>query len=168
MKIRNGFVSNSSSSSFVVALPKDYSLSDEEMAEIREMMEDFDEYFSYYEDMAEARGEIEMIDEREKIQMMLEGKAIPEDVEPVTDDVKNKDIKKGFEFLTTTGYFWADEIDGDVPVLYAAKAIVEVLYNEIIIDSLETNSSAGQIVNILADGYINSKGMKKVKEFLEK
>ena len=166
MKIRNGFVSNSSSSSFVIALPKDYSISDKEMAEIREQLEDYDEYFSYYEELAEEAGNTEVIDEREKIQMMLEGKAIPEDVEPVNDDVKNADIKKGFEFLTTVGYFWSDEPCD--PVEFAAKAIVEVLNDKIIVGSTETSSDAGQIVNILADDYINSKGMEMVKDNLEK
>ncbi len=35
MKIRNGFVSNSSSSSYVVCLPKNYKFTDEEMERIK-------------------------------------------------------------------------------------------------------------------------------------
>ena len=166
MKIRSGFVSNSSSSSFVIALPKSYKLSEEELKNIRNEIEDYDEYFSYYEKLAEDEGNTEIVDEREKVQKMLETGNFDdiEDVEPVNDNVKNADIKKGFEFLTTFGYFWSDEIYGDVTALYAAKAIVKVLHDNIIIASIDTNSDAGQIVNILADDYINNKGMKKVKE----
>ena len=170
MKIRQGFVSNSSSSSFVIALPKSYSISEEEMAEIRDIMEDFDEYFSYYEELAEAAGKTEMLDEREKVQKMLETGNFDEieDAEPVTNDVKNVDIKKGFELLTTTGYFWSDEIYGDIPTQYAAKAIFEALRDKIVVASTSTSSDAGQIVNILADEYINSKGMEIIKNILAK
>jgi hypothetical protein len=168
MKIRNGFVSNSSSSSFIIALPKSYSISDEEMVVIRDIMEDYDEYFSHYEELAEEADNTEMLDEREKIQMMLDGKSIPEYVEPVNDDIKNADIKKGFELLTTTGYFWSDEIYGDIPTQYAAKAIVEVLKDKIIVGSTKTTSDAGQIINILADEFVNSKGMQMVKDVLAK
>jgi len=134
MKIRNGFVSNSSSSSFVIALPRTYKLSDEEMAEIREVIEDFDEYFSHYEELAEEAGNTEILDEREKIQQMLDtGKMPEEDAEPVTDDVKNADIERGLAFLITDGYFWCDEIYGDIPALIAAKAIFEVLADKILI-----------------------------------
>ena len=167
MKIRNGFISNSSSSSFVIALPKNYVISDEEMAEIRDVMEDLDEYFSHYEELAEEAGNTEVLDEREKIQMMLDGKWMPEeDVEPVNDDVKNADIKNGFELLTTEGYFWHDEIYGDIPTQYAAKAIFEVLADKITIGSTETTSDAGQIMNILADNFVNNPGMQILKESL--
>lgn len=168
MKIRNGFVSNSSSSSFIIALPKSYKISDEEMANIRELMEDYDEYFDFYAELAESEGNTEILDEREKIQKMLDSGDFKEieEVEPVNDNVKNADIQKGFEFLTTEGYFWKDEIYGDIPTFYAARAMVEVLYEKILIGTTNTASDAGQIINILADDFINSKGMIIVKESL--
>lgn len=165
MKVRQGFVSNSSSSSFVIALPKTYIISDEEMAEIRETMQDYDAYFEHYEQIAEDAGETELLDERERIQKQLEaGKCeeMAEIEEPVTDKVMDADIQKAFEFLTTTGYFLSDEIYGDETTLYAAKAIVEVLNDKIVIGSTDTTSDAGQVINVLADDYINSEGMKLV------
>ena len=166
MKIRQGFVSNSSSSSFVIALPNSYTISDEEMSVIRDEMEDYDEYFSYYAEKAEADGHTEVLDEREKLQNMLDSGNFeePEEVEPVNDDVKNADIKKGFEFLITKGYFWFDELDGNNPALYAAKAIVAVLKDKITIGYLDTSSDAGQIINILASSYEDKKAMQLLKE----
>ncbi len=167
MKIRSGFVSNSSSSSFVIALPKNYKITDEEMVEIRDLMEEYDGYFDYYSELAESEGNTELIDEREKVQKMLKTGNFEEEVEevePVNDDVKNADIKKGFEFLTTAGYFWSDEVYD--PVEYAAKAIVEILNEKILVGSTETSSDAGQVINILADSFIKSKGMAIVKESL--
>lgn len=169
MKIRQGFVSNSSSSSFVIALPKSYKFSDEEMAEIRDQLEDYDGYFDYYGEIAESQGNTEVVDERERIQQMLESGKFEEveEVEPVNDNVKNVDIQKGFEFLTTDGYFWHDEIHGDIPTLYAAKAIFEALMDKIVVTSTETSSDAGQVVNILADSYVNTRGSKLLREYIK-
>lgn len=165
MKIRNGFVSNSSSSSFVIALPKSYVFSEDEMISIREQLEDYDSYFSYYEELAEQNGETEILDEREKIQKMLDTGQMPEDdAEPVNDEVKNKDIQKGFEFLTTTGHLWTDDwIEG--PEGFAAKAIVDVLLEKIQVADFDVPSDCGSVINILSDSYIESNGMKLLKDF---
>ena len=168
MKIRQGFVSNSSSSSFIVALPKTYEISEEEMGLIRECIEDYDCYFSYYEELAEEAGETELLDERERIQKMLESGNFeePANEEPVNDDVKNADIKKGFEYLTTIGSLWTDDLGyetNDTPMNVAAKAIIEVLKDKIIIGSLNTASDCGQILNVLADGYRDSAGINLIK-----
>lgn len=168
MKIRNGFVSNSSSSSFIIALPKSYTLSEEELSTIREEMEDYDCYFTYYEELAEEAGETELVDERERIQKMIETGKIEEEItEPVTDKIKNTDIQKGFDYLTTNGYLWTESYNWsgyEIPIFTAAVCIIEVLELKIKIASLTTCSENGQILNILADDYINSKGMGYIKE----
>lgn len=174
MKIRQGFVSNSSSSSFVIALPKDYKISDEDIEKIRNEIENYDCYFAYYEEIAETEGNTELLDEREKIQKMLESGNFkePEEEEPVNDDIKNKDIVNGFEFLTTNGFLETDSYEYDfnstpTPTLVAAVSIVEVLEDSILIDSLETASGGGCIINILADNYSNTEGMKLVKDSIK-
>ena len=168
MKIRNGFVSNSSSSSFVIALPKTYKFSDEEMEAIRDYIEEYDDYFYHYEEEAEAAVNTEILDERERIQKMLETGKIPEeDVDPVTDDIKNADIQKGLEFLTTASSFWLDEPNWgvEVPVHYAALAICEVLRDKIRIGSVEGGPDSGyQMINILSDAFKEKEAMKLVKE----
>jgi hypothetical protein len=169
MKVRNGFVSNSSSSSFVVAIPKGYKLSDEEMSEIRAGLEDYDSYFSHYEKLAEDEGNTEVLDEREKIQKMLESGNFEEmtDDEPVTDDIKNADIANGLQYLKTDGVLWQDsEYWDDVPASAAASAIVEVLHDKVIITSIDGPSGCGQTINILAESNLASTGMKLLKESL--
>jgi hypothetical protein len=172
MKIRNGFVSNSSSSSFVIALPRSYKLSEEELVEIRGAMEDYDCYFEYYEEIAEKQGETEVIDEREKIQQMLESGNFEEveQVDPVNDDVMNADIEKSFEFLVSDGFFWTCSYNWDsheIPLYTAAKAIIDTLGDKIQVDSFDTSSEGGQITNILADAAINAPGMLIVKKFFQ-
>lgn len=169
MKIRNGFVSNSSSSSFIIAIPKKYTLSDEEMSKIRDYLEDCDSYFSHYEELAEEAGNTEVLDEREKIQKMLESGNFEEmtDDEPVNDDIKNADIAKGLEYLKTVGELWQDSEGWDnVPISAAAVAIVEELYSKTIITTIDGPSDCGQIINILAESNYDSTGMKLLKESL--
>ena len=168
MKIRNGFVSNSSSSSFVIALPKTYTFSDEEMEEIRGQIEDYDAYFSFYEEKAEEDGNTEVLDEREKIQKMLEtGKMPEENDEPVTDDIKNSDIQKGLKYLTEVSSVWLDEPGWGIedPTHYAAVAITKVLGEKIVIGTIEGGPDNGyQIINILSTAFEGKEAMKLVKE----
>ncbi len=169
MKIRQGFVSNSSSSSFVIALPKSYTFSEKEMTDIRAYIEDCDEYFTHYEELAQDAGKTEILDERERIQKQLDSGNFEEeaDEEPVTDDIKNADIKKGFEFLTTVGSFWMDEPDWgmDVPTHYAALAICEVIGDKIRIGSMEGGPDGGsQMINIQSTAFKETEAMKLVKE----
>jgi len=179
MKIRQGFVSNSSSSSFVVAsssssfvvaLPKDYKFSEEELVSIRDYIEEYDDYFSYYAEKAEEAGETELLDEREKIQMMLESGKFSEEkeeTEPVTDEIKDADIQKGLECLTTTSSFWMGEPgwDTEVPSYYAVLAIFEVLKDKISIGSIDVGPDRGsQILNILSTAFADTEAMKLVKD----
>jgi len=171
MKKRNGFVSNSSSSSFIVALPKNYELSEEELEAIKEKMEDYDCYFSYYEEMAEEAGEIELMDERERIQKMIEtGVAEPEVTEPVTDEVKSQDIRKGLKWLTINGYIWKDsnEWQGqEIPIFTAGMSIVNILMPKIKLAEIDQYSSdTGQIINVLADVRYEE-GLERIKEHFQ-
>jgi len=171
MKVRHGFVSNSSSSSFVIALPKSYKFSDEEMEKIRNYIEEYDSYFEYYEEKAEDAGNTELLDEREKIQLMLDGKFTEEadQTEPVTDEIKNADIEKGLEYLTTVSTFWMDEPDWDIetPVHYAALAIFEVLGDKIQIGEIEGGPDNGsQILNILSSSFKDKGAITIIKESL--
>lgn len=169
MKIRSGFVSNSSSSSFVIALPKTYKLSEEEMEAIRNEIEDWDEYFSHYEELAQETGNTEILDEREKIQKMLDtGVMTEEDSDPVTDEIKNADIQKGLEYLTTTSCIWMDELfdyDINIPTWIAAKAIFYVIRDKVNIGSFEGGADGGQqVMNILSDAFKDKEAIKLIKE----
>ena len=172
MKIRNGFVSNSSSSSFVIALPKSYKLSEEELEEIRDEIENHDCYFSYYEELAEEAGETELTDERERIEKMLQtGKMEEEITDPVTDEIKNRDIQKGLEYLTINGCLYEDYniwSNYEIPYLTAAICIARVLTPKTLVASFDTFSDGGQILNILAEDYVETAGMKILKKELGK
>jgi len=158
-------------STIIMALPKSYLLSDEEMAQIREGLESYDDYFGYYEEQAEKQGKTEVLDEREKIQQMLDSGNFEEVVEedPVNDDVKNRDIAEAMHLLTTKGHIWCDWENpfDSLPIIIAADAITKTLHEKIIIRPINAcASNGGQILNILADEYINQPGMKLAKEFI--
>jgi len=169
MKIRNGFVSNSSSSSFVVAISKNYQLSEQELESIRYHMEDCDEYFSYYEEIAQKAGDTEMLDEREKIQKMLETGNFEEEesLDPVNDDVKNADIARGFEHLKKNGFIWTDSEEwfrGEIPVMTAANAIIDVISDKVLVAKIDLGSgSFGTVINILAENN-DKPGLEQIQD----
>ena len=165
MKIRTSFFSNSSSSSYIIAFPRNYQFSEEELTEIKKDIKDTDYYFLRQKIFNSKQ---EFLTEAEKIQKMLATGDFSDGEFILTDDMINQDIQKAAEFLYNNGCFYMYEDYGynekELAIRAISIRIMEVLNNKIIIGTINTGPDEGSIFNILAKENKNKQAFTLIKE----